>query len=363
MPTQTTCVDSGNATLLKRGDAAPNAEFFAGAWTIFIQARVTDWVSNSSSSYLNIFEMNSDPGNTGTQGGLGQVYYEVTSDNIRLYVGEAWSVSDTSIRSGAHTGWGAYAFSCAGSTTDQVKFSYIFDDQSTVTTQNIGLGGSLRQVLAIGGIGGEEPFNTRHVTLIVYKRQLTDAEIKQQRASPTPIYTGSDLFFFQAMADATNPEADDSETYSGPGTNDFTAFTPGAASQQNDYPSAWDNPEISGTTGVLLSGASLFAGGEVYDSPSTGMGRAWLDFGYEGSTQASVVLTGQTGVVSTTKVECWLMAEPTAWHNTDEHRVLASMKEHKPIVSEVGTGTFKITMTSPWVLRGVWKCRFFWSNV
>lgn len=248
---QTTSTNSGNATLIKRGDAAPNASFFSGAWTVFVRHRVTDWTTNSGSGYLNIFEGNCDPASSGsTAGGLFQLYYNVTSDEIRLYVGEAWTVVDSLVRSGGHTGWATYAFRCAGSTSDPVEFAYVFDDQSVVTSATIGStnGGALRQLLAVGGVAGEEPNNTRNATICVFKVKLTDAEILTQRATPNPIYTGTNLFFFNSGADATTVEVDGSGN-----ANDFTVFNDTLATTVSDVPALWAAAPVLSAATVLVN--------------------------------------------------------------------------------------------------------------
>ena len=356
--TQTTSVDSGHATLLKRGDAAPNANFFSGAWTVIIRHRMTDWTSVPTSGYGNIFEGNCSPADEGsTQGGLFQIYYEAVANEIRLYIGEAWTTSDTLIRGGSHTGWATYAFHCAGSTSDPVKFSYVFDDESSVTTATIGStnGGQLRQMLAIGGIGGEEPYNTRNAQFIVYKRQLTDAEILSQRAQDTPIYTGSsNIFFYQSLSSATNCEQDE-----GPDNNDFQIFSPSEATTVSDVPAVWSST-ISGTLTSTL-GALTMAG--YGGAPLTkAIGSKLITFGSR-SDRATVRVSDQPGILSTSKVEAWIMADSTSDHSADEHRLLASRPRTRPIVSGVAANDgFDITIQSDSTESGEYKLRWAWVN-
>lgn len=49
-------------------------------------------------------------------------------------------------------------------------------------------------------------------------------------------------------------------------------------------------------------------------------GTALIDFGtYSGSNEASVVVTGQTGITAGSMVEAWIVPAVTADHSEDEH--------------------------------------------
>jgi hypothetical protein len=51
-------------------------------------------------------------------------------------------------------------------------------------------------------------------------------------------------------------------------------------------------------------------------------GTALLDFGaFPGASDASVAVTGQTGILSTSLVEAWILPATTTDHSADEHRV------------------------------------------
>jgi len=55
-----------------------------------------------------------------------------------------------------------------------------------------------------------------------------------------------------------------------------------------------------------------------------GRGHTELDFGaFPGKTYATVDVTGQTGILSTSHVEAWLAPEATADHSADEHIIAA----------------------------------------
>lgn len=65
-------------------------------------------------------------------------------------------------------------------------------------------------------------------------------------------------------------------------------------------------------------GTSAFATG----SGSATRGTSLLDFGaFPGKSDASLAVTGQTGVTSGTIVKCWLYPVATADHTADEHIV------------------------------------------
>lgn len=73
------------------------------------------------------------------------------------------------------------------------------------------------------------------------------------------------------------------------------------------------NQAPSGTSG---GGGGGGGGGTV------NAGVATVDFGaFPGGSDASVTITGQTGIVAGSVVQAWLVAQPTADHTADEHRV------------------------------------------
>lgn len=54
----------------------------------------------------------------------------------------------------------------------------------------------------------------------------------------------------------------------------------------------------------------------------SGTGTSLLDFGaFPGATDASIAVTGQTGIVGGSLVECWVLPADTADHLSDEHLV------------------------------------------
>jgi hypothetical protein len=55
-------------------------------------------------------------------------------------------------------------------------------------------------------------------------------------------------------------------------------------------------------------------------------GEASIDFGaFPGKSDASVTITGQTNILSTSNIEAWIMPKATADHTADEH-MLESIK-------------------------------------
>lgn len=250
MPTQTTCIDCEHSYLLKRGQADSSASFDSGASTAWAAAKVTDWTSASASGYHNIFACNVENGQTGSQSGYVQIYYEVASDEIRCYVGEGWTTQDFLIRSGASSEWARYAVACAGGLSDPVVLHYIFEDQSSVTSVTVSdvggnpnKGGQLRQYILGGANFGsdEESYGLRIAQGGVAKVAYSASDVLTQRASETPIYTGSNLMSWYDLSDWTGtPENDVGATYGAAGTFDLQEFDALEGATVNDYPGAWD---------------------------------------------------------------------------------------------------------------------------
>jgi len=55
------------------------------------------------------------------------------------------------------------------------------------------------------------------------------------------------------------------------------------------------------------------------------VGTAVLDFGSTPTDTASIVVTGQTGILSTSYVEAFFMQESTSSNGTDEHTEVATL--------------------------------------
>lgn len=99
-------------------------------------------------------------------------------------------------------------------------------------------------------------------------------------------------------------------------TGDFARTTIAAIDTAADYVQFLD-----ATDGLVKRAlASSLGGGGGGGSGAAGS--TTIDFGaFPGGSDATVTVTGQTGIVSGSVVQAWLVAQPTADHTADEHRV------------------------------------------
>jgi hypothetical protein len=101
-----------------------------------------------------------------------------------------------------------------------------------------------------------------------------------------------------------------------------------------------------------------------------------LDFGvFPGKSDASVAVTGQTGILSGSLVEAWLLPAATADHSADEHLVEAIKVLAGNIVAGTGFTIYGICTSelqvkdNPTVARaqaspriyGLWKVAWVWN--
>lgn len=273
-PPQTTTTNGGRSYFIKRGGAAVNPDFFSGASAVAARVRITDWVTESGDGFCNLLLANFSAGdNAANYAGGCQFYYQVSTGNIGIWFGEAWPDTLTDVRSGQYSGWMTLVMHCAGTTSDQVKLSIVFDDEDVVHTYNVGLGGNLRQV-AFGGafISVDERSTNLHLgPLIVYKRDLSDAEILSLRMQYWPQFQGtSNLFFYNDFKDGVGCQIDQSASWGGTGGHDFQAYDEGQQSQVSDYPMLWD-PMIAPT--ALSNLRSFWTGNDV--TPASGVANNW----------------------------------------------------------------------------------------
>jgi len=96
---------------------------------------------------------------------------------------------------------------------------------------------------------------------------------------------------------------------------------------------------------------------------ASGTGSLFIDFGaHPGSNEASVAVTGQTGISNTSKASAFVMAgDSSANHTPADHKylpVFAALTCSTPVS---GTG-FTIYGTSTQKLTGQWAVRFVWSD-
>ena len=88
-------------------------------------------------------------------------------------------------------------------------------------------------------------------------------------------------------------------------------------------------------------------------------GTATIDFGAApGGSSAAVAVTGQTGILSGSSVEAWLMADTTADHNDTEHAFVPITVRCGTIVA--GTG-FTIYAFTDLRLTGTFSVRWVWA--
>jgi hypothetical protein len=89
-------------------------------------------------------------------------------------------------------------------------------------------------------------------------------------------------------------------------------------------------------------------------------GTATLDFGtFPGNSDATVAVTGQSGIVSGSLVEAWIRPVATADHNEDEHRVEEIQVDADTIVAGTGFTIFGRTRNYP--LYGLWTVAWVWN--
>ena len=94
-----------------------------------------------------------------------------------------------------------------------------------------------------------------------------------------------------------------------------------------------------------------------------GSGTATLDFGAApGSNEATVAVTGLTGITSAAGIAAWVSTEDsTASHTQNDHRYFATLCAFTPGAITPDTG-FDIHATSIHKLTGQFKVRYSWST-
>lgn len=89
-------------------------------------------------------------------------------------------------------------------------------------------------------------------------------------------------------------------------------------------------------------------------------GTATLSFGAKpGTDTATVVITGQTGILSGSLVEAWIRPEATADHSVDEHRVEEFQVVADTIVA--GTGFTIFGRARGGRIYGDWTIAWAWA--
>ena len=96
---------------------------------------------------------------------------------------------------------------------------------------------------------------------------------------------------------------------------------------------------------------------------ANGTGTATIDFGaHPGSNEASVAVTGITGISATSKADAFVMADDTsASHTASDHRYFESFASLSCGTPTAGTG-FTIYARSIEKLTGTWTLRYVWAD-
>jgi hypothetical protein len=88
-------------------------------------------------------------------------------------------------------------------------------------------------------------------------------------------------------------------------------------------------------------------------------GSSTLNFGAgPGSLDTSVVVTGQTGILSTSNIQVWVQGDTTANHNPDEHLLAGIQAFADNIVPGVG---FTIDAITQFKVTGLFTIRWVWN--
>lgn len=92
-------------------------------------------------------------------------------------------------------------------------------------------------------------------------------------------------------------------------------------------------------------------------------GTATIDFGaFPGSNEASIAVTGQTSILSTSKCEAFVMSDDTTSdHTAADHRYFAAFAGLSCGTPTAGTG-FTIYARSTEKLQGTFALRWVWAD-
>ena len=96
---------------------------------------------------------------------------------------------------------------------------------------------------------------------------------------------------------------------------------------------------------------------------ATGLGTATIDFGaFPGTFEASVAVTGQTGISATSKADAYVMADDTAGtHTANDHRYFEMFAALSCGTPTAATG-FTVYARSRERLEGQWAVRYVWAD-
>ena len=96
---------------------------------------------------------------------------------------------------------------------------------------------------------------------------------------------------------------------------------------------------------------------------ATGLGTATIDFGaFPGSNEASIAVTGQTGITAASKAEAFVMADSTSGtHTASDHRYFAALVGLTCGTPTDGVG-FTIYARCSEKLQGTFLIQWVWST-
>lgn len=96
---------------------------------------------------------------------------------------------------------------------------------------------------------------------------------------------------------------------------------------------------------------------------ATGLGTAVIDFGaYPGANEATVAVTGQTGIGAASKADVFVMGEDTTSdHTASDHRFADSLMALNAGTPTAGVG-FTIYATSGHAMQGTFQVRWVWAD-
>ncbi len=93
------------------------------------------------------------------------------------------------------------------------------------------------------------------------------------------------------------------------------------------------------------------------------IGQTEIDFGaFPGSNEASVTITGQSSILTTSSVEAFIMADDsTTQHTASDHKYLTALVGLSCSSPTAGSG-FTIHARSLEKLQGTFKIRWVWAD-
>ena len=98
--------------------------------------------------------------------------------------------------------------------------------------------------------------------------------------------------------------------------------------------------------------------------PGPTTGSATLDFGsLPGSSEASVIVTGQSAINSTSKVKIYISEnDSSSNHTANDHKYLSQFLFSIDAYDVTNATGFTIKAYSEHKLTGAWTVRYFWFN-